>query len=84
MRAQKGRIGRSEALFPAPALSLSELWALTQPEHPGADSCPQLGPGSFYTVGHLPYWVTCSLWGCGGREVVTGYLHLSPHTHYPI
>lgn len=37
---------------------------LTQLEHWGADSCLLLGPGSFYTVWHLPYWVSCSscLW----------------------
>lgn len=51
---------RSEAQHPVPVTGLPEFWALTQMEHLGADSCPWLGPGSFYTVWHLPYWVSCS------------------------
>lgn len=50
----------SEAQLPLPTTGPSELWALAQLEHLGADSCPWLGPGSFYTVWHLPYWVSCS------------------------
>lgn len=51
----------SEAWLSIPTMGPSEVWALIQPEHAGADSCPWLGPGSFYTVWHLPYWVSCSL-----------------------
>lgn len=47
-------------MLPIPTMGPSELWALTQLEHRGADSCPWLGPGSFYTVWHRLYWVSCS------------------------
>lgn len=50
----------SEAQLPILTTGPSELWALAQLEHLGADSCPRLGPGSFYTVWHLPYWASCS------------------------
>lgn len=43
-----------------PALGASKLLALTKLEGPGADSCPWLGPGSFYTVSYPLYWVFCS------------------------
>lgn len=79
----------SEDWVPLPSMGPSEFWALTQLEHLGADSCPWLGPGSFYTVWHLPYWVSCSscwwplmsLWSslstpCGCAPITT--LKVSP------